>query len=354
MKTSKVTLGQTTYTIEQHAKEELSIYLAALRKGMEKDTADDTMKDIKLRMSELLDSQLDPTNKTITAAEVAKLKIEFGTPDEIAETNATGVRLVHGKPRMRTSLITGLAVIAIIAGTLAYVYKQNTPPLHQTTQTSTYTNITKVQITADSGNIDITPASKDKTTIVNDLQWRSNRPQVQEYVSGATLYVTTTCVGDSSLWHTNICNVHITAQVPVGAIITAGTQSGNITTQNLQGDQHLTANSGTITATSPQGNVWAQTDSGSINGITLGNGSFTANADSGDVNLQFSDAPSILTSTVTSGNITVSVPSDSTAYHISSSTESGSNTINVNQDVKSPKTMSLKDSSGNITVRYAN
>jgi hypothetical protein len=135
--------------------------------------------------------------------------------------------------------------------------------------------------------------------------------------------------------------------------LTLNTNSGNIQVSAVRstslfastGDGDITA--GGVTSTT----ITANTNSGSITASGIATAKITASSGDGDIKVVFSSVPDYVWVNSDSGNITLVLPHNSTAYDISANTDSGSvSDGTVPQAKPSGHVITASTGSGNISI----
>lgn len=215
------------------------------------------------------------------------------------------------------------------------------------TQQQTYDHaVTRVEFKLDSGTIEVKPGADGKVGITRNLEWTSAKPEFREEWNGDVLRITATCPGDN-------CSTGYTVTVPASVAVQAETGAGDVTTQDISGDLRLETRAGDVGATNPSAALWARAKSGTLTFTGVKSVKSEFSTDSGDINAQFAVAPQMVAATTGSGDITVTVPRDDTAYAVETEKKTGNEEVGVTKDAGSTRKISAKVRVGDITVKYA-
>jgi DUF4097 and DUF4098 domain-containing protein YvlB len=131
------------------------------------------------------------------------------------------------------------------------------------------------------------------------------------------------------------------------------TGSGDVNADGLSGPAELHTSSGDVNVRDLSGDVDLRSGSGDINGAQLASADVAADTASGDVELDFRQAPRSVDATTGSGDVDVIVPKGD-AYRVEADSGSGEEHPNVNTDTEATRVIRAQTSSGDITVGYGN
>jgi DUF4097 and DUF4098 domain-containing protein YvlB len=127
-------------------------------------------------------------------------------------------------------------------------------------------------------------------------------------------------------------------------------QFGNINSSGLDGSTRLVNNSGDINVSGATGDTQLQDAYGNITVTGLAAATATATNASGDVTLRFSTVPQQVNVTDSFGNVTLILPTGSTAYQVHTHNSFGSTSVSVAQSQTSSHVIRVNNNSGDITI----
>lgn len=216
--------------------------------------------------------------------------------------------------------------------------------------------ITDIVLSGGSGDVKITTAAVDQTTIQRIIR-RTTNPGESYKLSGSTLSIDTSCGLN--------CSVSYDIQTPPGVKVRGNLDSGDIqlagvadtTVQVSSGDVMVTdatgpvrveATSGDVEVLRAHSTVSAVVTSGDIRAIDPA-GATNVRATSGDVQVHLS-APNSITADVISGDLDITVPQGS--YNIvNRGADSGDTSITgLTSDPSSKNVLDVKADSGDINI----
>jgi DUF4097 and DUF4098 domain-containing protein YvlB len=258
---------------------------------------------------------------------------------------------------MTTTLVRRAGVLALIAATAATLSGcAGVIGAKMTYNDTEKAKITDIVLTGGSGDVKITTAAVDETTIQRVIR-RTANPGASYHLSGSVLNLDTSCGLN--------CSVSYAIQTPPGVKVRGNLGSGDIQlagvadtdVQVSSGDMLITdatgpvkarATSGDIQVLRSHGTVSAVATSGDIRAIDSA-GAVTVKATSGDVQVRLS-APNSISADVTSGDIDISVPQGS--YNvINRSRDSSDTSMNgLTSDPSSKNVLDVKATSGDVNI----
>ena len=204
-------------------------------------------------------------------------------------------------------------------------------------------------------------------TIDSSVKGSIHAPVLRAVKDGATVRISGNCPSISF----GPCQARIVIRVPAATEVDVRAGSGDVTADGLTGTVKLETGSGDVNATglsgeselhtssgdvnvrSLRGTSDLRTGSGDINGADLVAREVTADTASGDVELDFAFAPTIVDASTASGDVDISVPEGET-YRVEADPGSGDLHPNVKTDPSATRTIRAQTSSGDVTVGYGN
>jgi len=220
-------------------------------------------------------------------------------------------------------------------------------------------------IAIDSGQLDVGPGTGSTLRLTGTAHYSLVRSSVTWTSAGSGVSVNSRCP-----FPYGSCGFDARAVIPAGAQATVHDASGDVTVRGLTGPVSIADDSGNIVAAALSGGVSISNHSGDVSGSALAgprveiednSGNITvvgltsmnvsASDDSGDITLTFIRVPDAVRVIDHSGNITVVLPRGSTAYNVTATTSSGQRTVSVPTNPSSPHVITVQDDSGDVTVR---
>ncbi|MGV9773056.1 DUF4097 family beta strand repeat-containing protein [Streptosporangium sp. NPDC003464] len=177
-----------------------------------------------------------------------------------------------------------------------------------------------------SGDIVVTGSDRSGARVTETLHWSGDsgdRPTTEHPVAGGTLSLRHKCPKGN-------CSVDYRIEIPKGLSVKLDTGSGNLTLRGLEGE------------------VEADTGSGTVEAGTLGSKRFTAETGSGEVEVKFTSAPDHVEVRTGSGGATVRLPQGS--YDVTAEAGAGEKVVQVTDDPSAPRTVVVRTGSGDAKV----
>ncbi|MFI5729332.1 DUF4097 family beta strand repeat-containing protein [Kribbella sp. NPDC051587] len=148
------------------------------------------------------------------------------------------------------------------------------------------------------------------------------------------------------------CKTLYVLTVPRDVKLTVKNNSGPIKVSGMTGETELKTNSGDIAVQGLGGSLRMESSSGSIEASGLSTSAVTTKSSSGDTDLEFSMAPQSVDSKASSGDVAIALPTGDETYKVEAETSSGDNERNVKLDPASTRSITVKTSSGDVSVGY--
>lgn len=211
-----------------------------------------------------------------------------------------------------------------------------------------------VQIDGTSAAVALRGVETEEAAADLQLSWyASERPVVEDAWDGQAWSVDLGCRHEGiPLWFAPGCGIDYDGEVPRDSAVEVSLTSGSVTVRNIDGAAELQTTSGSINAYELSGDLTAASTSGSIHGADLTSDNVAAEETSGDITLDFAQAPGQVEAETTSGNIEVLVP-EGQSYRVLTDSSSGEVSIDVATDPDAESTIDLRTTSGSITVGYS-
>lgn len=134
--------------------------------------------------------------------------------------------------------------------------------------------------------------------------------------------------------------------------VTVDSSSGDIAASGLTGRTELSTSSGDLNLENISGPLTTSLDSGDLNATGVTSKTVTADLSSGDVDVAFTAVPDKVVASASSGDVTVRLPDDDTAYRVETDVSSGDENVDVPTNNNSSNLLQLETSSGDITVEH--
>jgi len=289
--------------------------------------------------------------------------MSYGTEAQLQATRPP----VTPYPRHRSPFQTvgmALSILLVLTGVLWLVSGLTSSTT--TEEVSLSGDITSLAADLENGDLVVRAGDVEQVELVRTVHRSLIGPHFSEQVAGTTLQIT----GDCPWYGMGRCGVSYELVVPADLIADVRASSGDVILEGLTGDMVVRSSSGDIVLRSiagsidadvssgdivledVTGDVLAQSSSGDVIADRLSASSVRIQASSGDIVLDLVTAPERVDVESSSGDVTITVPDDGTAYAVVGETSSGDRLISVATDPASPNQARIQTSSGDARFSY--
>ena len=200
---------------------------------------------------------------------------------------------------------------------------------------------TRVIVTTAAGDVQIERTTGTPEWLA-EATYSGTEPDFEPRVVDGELIVNEGCQGVGE------CSVAYLLSVPEGTEVVARTASGSVTITSISAAVDVETSSGTVFLNTVNGTITAISASGDILGAKLESATATFNSASGSIDVSFQAIITNLLAESSSGNITAQLPGDS--YNLDVDAGSGALDLSIDDDETSIYMVTLKTSSGDITI----
>jgi hypothetical protein len=253
----------------------------------------------------------------------------------------------HGAGRtVAVALLSALAAVTVAWGVVSAA---DLVARAETTETFTRDVAPRLRIETD-GWVQVTAGPVDSISIERTVERGLRAPAVSAAVTSAgdELVLSGDCPAVVSSW----CSVDYTVVVPPDTEVIVDSGSGSITVIGVQGDVTASSSAGSVTVSDLGGVVRLTSSAGAVRGEGLTGTTVRARSDAGSVRLVFDAAPTSVDADSSAGAVEVVVPYDDAVYAVDASTSAGSTRIEVATDPSADRTLRLRSSAGDVSVRH--
>jgi DUF4097 and DUF4098 domain-containing protein YvlB len=266
----------------------------------------------------------------------------------------------------RSLLIFGSVITVLMIGAGAYTLAA-AAARETSTKKVNFANVKTIRLDSSAGGVTILGGSGPSVTGTRKEVHSFTKPSIRETLGAdRVLTLRNRCRTFISV----NCEVSYTLTAPKGVRIEGKTSGGSIKLIELVGDVNVESSAGSITAERTTGSLHLESSAGSVRvdtasgpldlsssagGVTVTNStSETVKADSsaGSINLTFVSEPMSVDADSSAGGVHIVVPQGPWAYAVDASTSAGNATVKVKTDPSSKRTMKVRSSAGNVSVRY--
>jgi len=214
------------------------------------------------------------------------------------------------------------------------------------TRTFPAAEITDIVIGTDTGSVQVAGADVDEVTVRAEISRGLRETGSSQTVEASTLRLDGSCPVVGNEW----CSVNYTVEVPRDLDLVIDTDGG-ATVRNVDGTVNVFSDNGRVTLSSLSGAVDVDADNGRVEGTNLSSGTVVVDADNGRIELEFATAPEHVVTESDNGSVDIAVPRVEGGYAVESSTDNGSETIDVATDPAAVRRIRASSDNGSVTVR---
>ena len=241
------------------------------------------------------------------------------------------------------------AVITVVAVVLGILSVSSWLVRKIETRDRTYQRtVSQVVVDSGSGDVRLSAGPDGQVALHERLTWSWSKPRESVTWDGDTLRLSFRCPPVS---FGPGCGIDYRLRVPAGVPVRVHTGSGDVSASGLTGPVTLDAGSGDVSVSRLAGPVSLRTGSGDVTASAITATRAAAATGSGDVSLTFVAAPTSVTTTTGSGDVTLVVPRG-TAYRVSTRSGAGDSTVSVDEDSHAPGSLTARTGAGDITIVY--
>ncbi|ASO21339.1 hypothetical protein FHR81_002310 [Actinoalloteichus hoggarensis] len=209
------------------------------------------------------------------------------------------------------------------------------------------------------------PATGDLMISVSDVEHLDVRPadvdeiEVTRWFAGSSVVGGTDAVWerhedtlrlatDCSPFLVGRCDARYEVRVPPSVNVTIEGDSGRVSASGFDADLRITTASGALSVDDVGGALTLETASGALRATGIRSSVADVTAQSGEIELSFTEPPERLTTRAKSGEVTIEVPA--VAYRLATTTHSGEVTNAVPTDPDAEHSITVETTSGRITL----
>lgn len=251
----------------------------------------------------------------------------------------------------RTLAVAGLSLLAAVTVAWGVVSAADLVARSETTETFTRETTPRLRIATD-GRVQVTGGPVDAISIERTVERGLRAPDVGDQVvvtsTGDELVLSGDCPAFVSSW----CSVHYAVVVPADTEVVVDTDAGSVTVTGIDGDVTATTAAGSVSVVDVSGELRLSSSAGPVRGEQLASDTVRARSSAGSVRLLFDVAPTSVDADSSAGSVEVVVPDDDAVYAVEASTSAGSTRIEVPTDPAAERTLLLRSSAGDVSVRH--
>jgi DUF4097 and DUF4098 domain-containing protein YvlB len=165
-------------------------------------------------------------------------------------------------------------------------------------------------------------------TVTEEHRYSQGKPTTAHVVEGTTLRLTESGCGDDDVR----CDVQYRIRIPAALSVDITAQAGAVKVDGVAGDIHIS------------------TQAGAVEGRTLTSDAVTVKTELGATSLEFTEAPTLISSSTSMGAVDLRVPG-TTAYAVDVHTPAGTDSVSVDKDPASPHRIEVRADVGAVQIK---
>lgn len=245
----------------------------------------------------------------------------------------------------RAIILIGLVVLGLLiaGGLVVWGVTNGFGPKKTEAQSQTYAQaVTRIEVESDSGEVEIKPGAAGQVAVERTLKWYNTKPTVNETWNGTTLKIVSDCTGN--------CGIDYVITVPPEVSVLLDIDSGNAKLRDVTGTVDATLDSGDLEFSGLSNTVNVTMSSGNLDASQMTSDNVNLSVSSGDIDITFAEAPTLLDLEADSGNIDVKVPAAPDGYKVTTEVDSGESSIDVTRNDASTHAINANVDSGDVRV----
>ncbi|MEV6968776.1 DUF4097 family beta strand repeat-containing protein [Hamadaea sp. NPDC051192] len=257
------------------------------------------------------------------------------------------------RPSRRWQLFGGLATVfvVLVGAGIAWAVVGSTG-LNRVVENARYDRPVSRIVFDDVESGDVTIRAEGGNTgvrVQRTLHWTTQSPTIRENWDGDVLTISFDC---PSWGFGSGCGVDYTLDVPPAVQVEIRVSSGDVELDGLTAPARVHTTSGDVRVRDMHaGTLTAEATSGDITLDDISIGTLKAETTSGDVRAVYATPPTSTDISVVSGDVTVTLPSDATAYEVHLESTSGDLHSDVQSTPGATAKLRLATTSGDVRVR---
>nr|WP_296073516.1 DUF4097 family beta strand repeat-containing protein [uncultured Actinoplanes sp.] len=164
-------------------------------------------------------------------------------------------------------------------------------------------------------------------TVTEEHRYSQDKPTTAHRVEGTTLRLTESGCGNDDAR----CEVHYRIRMPAAMSV------------------DITAQAGAVKVDGVAGQIRVKTEAGAVEGRALTSDEVTVKTELGATDLEFTEAPGLISTTTGMGSVELRVPG-STAYAVDVNTKAGADRVKVARDASSANRIQVRTDSGAVSI----
>ncbi|MGY1616763.1 DUF4097 family beta strand repeat-containing protein [Geodermatophilus sp. SYSU D00691] len=241
-----------------------------------------------------------------------------------------------------------LVTVAVLALLVLWLFARFGPTSSEQRSFTMGPGTTRLTVEVGTGSVRLTPTDGAEIEVQRTVLsgWRD--PRIEERTDGSHAVIEASCPGFLG----GRCEVRYDIAVPAGHEVELAASTGDLDVREIEARSlRTTVSTGRTTLVDVDAALEIRASTGDVSASGLQSEQVTADVSTGSVELAFATAPTDVTVSASSGNVTLELPQTGSPYRVQASTSSGDERIDVATDPGSPRSVTVTTSSGDIAVR---
>jgi putative adhesin len=258
---------------------------------------------------------------------------------------STPSRTRHPTRRRNVRLLVTVALLALL---VLWLFARFGPTSSEQRSFTMDPGTTRLTVEVGTGWVRLTPSDDSQIQVQRTVRSGWPDPQIEERTDGSHAVIEASCPGLLP----GRCEVRYDIAVPAGHDVELEASTGDLDVRGIEARSlRTTVSTGRTTLVDVDAPLEIRASTGDVSASGLRSDQVTADVSTGSVELDFATAPTDVTVSASSGDVTLELPQAGNPYRVQVSTSSGDERIGVPTDLRSPRSVAVTASSGDIAVR---
>ena len=250
------------------------------------------------------------------------------------------------RPRWRS--VGPLVTVAVLALLVLWLFDRFGPTSSEQRSFTMGPGTTRLTVEVGTGSVRLTPTDGSEIQVQRTVRSGWREPRIEERTDGSHAVIEASCPGFLG----GRCEIRYDIAVPAGHDVELAASTGDLDVRGIEARSlRTTVSTGRTTLVDVDAPLEVRASTGHVSASGLRSTQVTADVSTGSVELDFATAPTDVTVSASSGNVTLQLPQAGNPYRVQVNSNSGGARIDVPTDPRSPRSVAVTASSGDIAVR---
>jgi len=207
---------------------------------------------------------------------------------------------------------------------------------------------TRLTVEVDTGSVRLTPSGGPEIRVQRTVRSRGLDPRIEERTDGSHAVIDASCPG----FFVAGCEIRYDIAVPAGQEVELSASTGSLDVRDVEARfLRAAVSTGRTTLVDVDAPLEIRASTGDVTASGLRSRRVTAEVSTGSVDLDFATAPTDVSVTASSGDVRLQLPEAGNPYRVEVDTSSGAEHVDVPTDPRSPRSVAVSVSSGDVVIR---